>query len=151
MCTVSLILSSLQSHVLTTLTSILVSILDYYTKRLRAFTVAITATFCPILHSQMLRNQLIALRSSDAVDVMFANPVTGTVEILFMTGHAYKFKNVSRRAIVNLILNPNMSLGFWVNENLTRSARVNYLSQGILNPELRKYSCDELTRQAAAA
>ena len=31
----------------------------------------------------MLRNQLIALRSSDAVDVMFANPVTGTVEILF--------------------------------------------------------------------
>ena len=99
----------------------------------------------------MLRNQLIALRSSDAVDVMFANPVTGTVEILFQTGHAYKFKNVSRRAIVNLILNPNMSLGFWVNENLTRSARVSYLSQGILNPELRKYSCDELTRQAAAA
>ena len=36
----------------------------------------------------MLRNQLISLRSSDAVDVMFANPVTGTVEILFMTGHA---------------------------------------------------------------
>ncbi len=97
----------------------------------------------------MLRNQLIALRSSDAVDVMFANPVTGTVEILFMTGHAYKFKNVSRRAIINLILNPNMSLGFWVNENITRSARVKYNLEGILNPELRKYSCCELERMNA--
>ena len=99
----------------------------------------------------MLRNQLIDLRPSEAVDVMFANPLAGSVEILFQTGHAYKYTNVSRRAIVNLILNPNMSLGFWVNENLNRSARVNCLSQGILNPELRKYSCDELTRQAAAA
>ncbi len=97
----------------------------------------------------MLRNQLIALRSSDAVDVMFANPVTGTVEILFMTGHAYKFKNVSRRAIINLILNPNMSLGFWVNENITRSARVKYNLEGILNPELRKYSCCEIERMNA--
>ena len=99
----------------------------------------------------MLRNQLIDLRPSEAVDVMFANPLAGSVEILFQTGHAYKYTNVSRRAIVNLILNPNMSLGFWVNENLNRSARVNCLSQGILNPELRKHSCDELTRQAAAA
>ena len=99
----------------------------------------------------MLRNQLIDLRPSEAVDVMFANPLAGSVEILFQTGHAYKYTNVSRRAIVNLILNPNMSLGFWVNENLNRSARVKCLSQGILNPELRKYSCDELTRQAAAA
>ena len=97
----------------------------------------------------MLRNQLIALRSSDAVDVMFANPVAGTVEILFMTGHAYKFKNVSRRAIVNLILNPNMSLGFWVNENINRSARVKYNLEGILNPKLREYSCCELERMNA--
>ena len=51
----------------------------------------------------MLRNQLIALRSSDAVDVMFANPLNGTVDILFQTGHAYTYTNVSRRAIVNLI------------------------------------------------
>jgi len=94
----------------------------------------------------MLSNQLIALRSSDAVDVMFANPMTGVVEILFMTGHAYKFKNVSRRAIVNLILNPNMSLGFWVNENLNRSQRVEYKSQGKINPQLRELSCCALER-----
>ena len=66
----------------------------------------------------MLRNQLISIRPSTAVDVMFANPLTGTVDILFQTGHAYVYKNVSRRAIANLLLNPNMSLGFWVNDNL---------------------------------
>ena len=92
----------------------------------------------------MLRNQLIALRPSDAVDVMFANPLTGSVEILFQTGHAYKYTNVSRRAIVNLILNPNMSLGFWINENLVGANRTVCKSQGILNPELRKHSCYEL-------
>ena len=69
----------------------------------------------------MLSNQLIALRSSDAVDVMFANPLTGVV--------------------VNLILNPNMSLGFWINENLVGSQRVEYKSQGKLNPELSALSC----------
>ena len=89
----------------------------------------------------MLSNQLIALRSSDAVDVMFANPLTGVVEILFQTGHAYVYKNVSRRSIVNLILNPNMSLGFWINENLVRSQRVEYKSQGKINPELSALSC----------
>ena len=99
----------------------------------------------------MLRNQLIALRSSAAVDVMFANPVTGTVEILFMTGHAYKYTNVSRRAIVNLILNPNMSLGFWINENLVGARRAECTIQGVLQTELSKYSCYELNRQFAAA
>jgi len=66
----------------------------------------------------MLRNQLIALRSSDAVDVMFANPVTGTVEILFMTGHAYKFKNVSRRAIFKFIIDDARSIGKFINNVL---------------------------------
>ena len=30
----------------------------------------------------------------------------------------YEYTHVSRRAIANLLLNPNMSLGFWVNDNL---------------------------------
>ena len=97
-----------------------------------------------------LRNQLIPLRSSDAVDVMFANPLNGTVDILFQTGHAYTYTNVSRRAIVNLILNPNMSLGFWINENLVGANRTKFKSQGILNPELRKHSSYELERSFAA-
>ena len=124
---------------------------DCYTKRIRAFTVAIAATFCSILHSHMLRNQLIALRSSDAVDVMFANPLTGSVEILFQTGHAYKYTNVSRRAIVNLILNPNMSLGFWINENLVGTNRTVCKSQGVLARELAKYSCHQLVQEFSAA
>ena len=98
-----------------------------------------------------LRNQLIALRSSDAVDVMFANPLNGTVDILFQTGHAYTYTNVSRRAIVNLILNPNMSLGFWINENLVGAQRTECTRQGVLATELSEYSCYELNRQFAAA
>ena len=93
----------------------------------------------------MLRNQLIALRPSDAVDVMFANPLTGTVDILFQTGHAYTYTNVSRRAIVNLILNPNMSLGFWINENLVGANRTICKSEGVLARELAKHSCYSLT------
>lgn len=89
----------------------------------------------------MLRNQLIPLRPSDAVDVMFANPLTGTVDILFQTGHAYVYKNVSRRAILNLILNPNMSLGFWINENLVGARRTECKSAGMLALELVKHSC----------
>jgi hypothetical protein len=38
----------------------------------------------------------------------------------------YNYTNVSRRAIANLMLNPNMSLGFWINANLIDSKRVSY-------------------------
>jgi hypothetical protein len=31
---------------------------------------------------------------------------------------------VSRRAILNLLAQPNMSLGFWVNQNLVNATRV---------------------------
>lgn len=54
---------------------------------------------------------------------MHANPVTGVVRVLFNSGHSYQFNNVSRRAIVNLLANPNMSLGFWINANCVDAKR----------------------------
>lgn len=39
-------------------------------------------------------------------------------------GSYYTYANVSRRAIVNLRLNPNMSLGMWFNNNLAKASRV---------------------------
>ena len=65
----------------------------------------------------------IVIRSSDAVDYIAANPFTGVVRVLFNSGHSYQFNNVSRRAIVNLLNQPNMSLGFWINENCVNSTR----------------------------
>jgi hypothetical protein len=35
----------------------------------------------------------------------------------------YYYENVSRKAMLNLMLNKNMSLGFWVNANLVNSDR----------------------------
>jgi hypothetical protein len=71
-----------------------------------------------------LFNYLVPVRSSDAVYWMYANPITGVVNVTFNGGRSYKYTGVSRRAILNLLSNPNMSLGFWVNDNIINSARV---------------------------
>jgi hypothetical protein len=63
-------------------------------------------------------------RTSAAVEYMSANPITGVVDVCFTSGHAYTYTNVSRRAIMNLLANPNMSLGFWINTNCVDAKRV---------------------------
>ena len=65
----------------------------------------------------------IVIRDSDAVEYIAANPFTGVVRVLFNSGHSYQYNNVSRRAIINLINQPNMSLGFWINDNCVNSER----------------------------
>ena len=70
-------------------------------------------------------NTTASVRSSDAVYFMTANPFTGVVNVTFNGGRSYKYTNVSRCAILNLLANPNMSLGFWVNANLVNSKRSN--------------------------
>ena len=67
-------------------------------------------------------------RTSDAVAFLQVSPVLGVVLVEFASGHAYEYTNVSRRAIANLLLNPNMSLGFWVNQNCVAPKRVACLS-----------------------
>ena len=56
-------------------------------------------------------------RTSKAVDYVTADLLRGKVNVQFTNGSHYTYTNVSRRAILNLQLNPNMSLGFWVNSN----------------------------------
>ena len=68
-------------------------------------------------------NTIVPVRSSDAVYFMTANPLTGVVNVTFNGGNSYKYTGVSRRAIINLLANPNMSLGFWVNANLVNAKR----------------------------
>jgi hypothetical protein len=60
----------------------------------------------------------VAPRTSDCVEVMYVNPITAVVEVAYAKGNVYRYTHVSRRAIANLLINPNMSLGFWVNNNL---------------------------------
>ena len=84
----------------------------------------------------------VAPRTSDAVAVLQVSPVLGVVLVEFASGHAYEYTNVSRRAIANLLLNPNMSLGFWVNQNCIRPERTQRL-------DLCFYTTDGENRGAA--
>ena len=70
----------------------------------------------------------IANRSSDAIDNIQVSPILGVVLVEFSNGYSYEYTNVSRRAILNLMANPNMSLGFWVNANCVAVKRTDCLA-----------------------
>ena len=63
-------------------------------------------------------------RTSTCVEAIQVNPVQGTVTLRYTNGYEYKYSNVSRAKIVNLLINDNMSLGFWVQELSQKAIRV---------------------------
>ena len=62
--------------------------------------------------------------NSSAVECMSADALRGKVAVKFSDDKFYVYFNVSRRAILNLIANPNMSVGFWLNANVINNERV---------------------------
>ena len=60
-------------------------------------------------------------RTSDAVEAINVNPFTKVVNLRFTNGFEYIFSNVNRAKIVNLMINPNMSYGLWV-QSLVKDA-----------------------------
>ena len=62
-------------------------------------------------------------RTSTAVEKIQVNPFTGTVTLRYTNGYEYKYSNVSRAKIVNLMINPNMSFGFWVQDLVKNAIR----------------------------
>ena len=62
-------------------------------------------------------------RTSSAASALFVDIIRGTAMVQFNNGDVYKYSNVSRRAIANLMANDNMSTGFWINQNLVDAAR----------------------------
>ena len=67
-----------------------------------------------------------ATRTSAACQFVHVDLLRGVATVSFRNGHMYEYKNVSRRAILSLMNNPNMSLGFWVNHNLLDTTRTSY-------------------------
>ncbi len=65
-------------------------------------------------------------RTSDAIVQINCQMLSGFVLVTFKSGQTYAYSNVSKRAILNLYLNQNMSLGFWVNENCVKATKVRY-------------------------
>lgn len=63
-------------------------------------------------------------RTSSAIHCISTDFLNGVVDVMFNNGSVYRYSNVSRRAIANLQLQRNISLGFWVNNNLLGNKRV---------------------------
>lgn len=93
----------------------------------------------PLSSTQMLHlfstlSHMYITKTSDVCTGISVDLINGTATVLYNNGSVYKYTNVSRRAIVNLMLNPNMSLGFWINANLINSNRVSYAQTYVAVP-----------------
>ena len=88
--------------------------------RLAAILIAATQLqICPLIQFNFMSMFIqVPFRSSEAIEAMYVNPISGVVELAYNKGNVYRYEGVSRRAIINLLMNKNMSLGFWVNNNL---------------------------------
>jgi len=76
------------------------------------------------IHSIHIHSHMFIKRTSAAIHCISTDFLHGVVDVMFSNGSVYRYTNVSRRAIANLQLQRNMSLGFWVNNNLLANKRV---------------------------
>ena len=67
-------------------------------------------------------------RTSSAIDSLQVDALNKQAIVSFKDGNTYAYGNVSTRAIINVLFNPDVSLGFWVNNNLLKSDRVSVLN-----------------------
>ena len=67
-------------------------------------------------------------RTSSAVKSLSVDALAGEAIVTFKNGLTYLYENVSKRSIINLLFNPDVSLGFWVNNNCRNSDRTETLS-----------------------
>ena len=67
-------------------------------------------------------------RTSSAIEELQVDALSKQAIVTFKGGDTYAYGNVSTRAIVNLLFNPDVSLGFWVNNNLLKSERTELLN-----------------------
>ena len=67
-------------------------------------------------------------RTSAAVKELQVDGLNGQAIVTYNSGDVYAYGNVSKRAIINVLFNPDISLGFWVNRNLLQSDRAEVLN-----------------------
>tara|TARA_R100001594_G_scaffold10368_3_gene24456 strand:+ start:272 stop:562 length:291 start_codon:yes stop_codon:yes gene_type:complete len=67
-------------------------------------------------------------RTSSAVSNIEVDALAGEAIVTFKNGLQYLYENVSKRSIINLLFNPDVSLGFWVNNNCVNATRTETLS-----------------------
>ena len=62
-------------------------------------------------------------RSSSAIKSLEVDALNSKALCTFTNGKVYEYENVIKRAIINVLFNPDVSLGFWVNNNLVNTER----------------------------
>ena len=67
-------------------------------------------------------------RTSTAIESLQVDALNSQAYVTFKNGNSYAYGNVSKRAIVNVLFNPDVSLGFWVNNNQLKSDRTEILN-----------------------
>ena len=70
-------------------------------------------------------------RTSAAIEGLKVDLLARKALVTFANGYEYEYENVSARAIANVLFNPDVSLGFWVNNNCLKANRV--IDQGVTN------------------
>ena len=84
--------------------------------------------FIPLLFTLLTMFNLMSyvqvpFRTSNAIDSLEVDLLKQKARCVFKSGKGYEYGNVSKRAIANVMFNPDVSLGFWVNNNLLNSER----------------------------
>ena len=62
-------------------------------------------------------------RTSAAIESLKVDLLARKALVTFANGYEYEYGNVSARAIANVLFNPDVSLGFWVNNNCVKASR----------------------------
>lgn len=70
------------------------------------------------MFNKFFNNQVIRHGHSDCATFIVANVKDATAVVRFTNGNTYKYTNVSRTALIKLIMQPNISVGRWINDNL---------------------------------
>ena len=89
----------------------LASVLRHYGRKL--FTL-----FQFIMFNKLFNNIVVRHGHSDCADYIIANVADGVARVAYKNGNVYEYTNVSRRALLNLVMNDNISLGRWINDCL---------------------------------
>jgi len=88
-------------------------------------------------------------RTSSAVSNIQVDALSGEAIVTFKNGLEYLYENVSKRSIINLLFNPDVSLGFWVNNNCVNPERTRTLSYDKLANEANTYREKLLNKKEA--
>ena len=71
-----------------------------------------------IMFNKLFNNIIVRHGHSDCADYIIANVADGVARVAYKNGNVYEYTNVSRRALLNLVMNDNISLGRWINDCL---------------------------------